>query len=478
MLQQLLLTDSDVEKIYETALRTLETVGMMFQGERLLKALEAKGAQIDWPKERAIMPRSLVQNVIDTEAASAPEPPTPSLPASGMTTVGGQVAQLIYDHELGRGREGTRDDFLRLIQFGDALHGDSGVGQVLLRRDIPQPVEPIEAQALLIEHTRKPSSAYFYYAEQLDYAAEIGEIHCGDRKRFTGGGVFLTSPLRLCRRACALIVKKIDMGFEGAASSMPVVGASVPVTMAGAVALSAAEIMGAWTAYRALREDVGVRSGIAAGGTDMRTGHVSFSSPDAMMLNFGVVEFFRRLCGKRIPIAGGRDYCDAKVPGLRAAWEKAHKAMTIAAFTGTHPGVGGGMVDSGKILSPEQILIEREVSQSVQHLFRPVETNDETLAAESILDVGVGIEKTHLETEHTLAHFRDALWSSSLDLVDPPQDDQTDFARDRAVVDQAHEHYEEIRATYDPPSVDEDKLRAVWDVVEKAKKELADKDLA
>lgn len=121
-----------------------------------------------------------MQNVIDAEAAAAPEPPTPALPASGMTNVGGQAVQFISDHELGA-RAGTRDDFLRLTHFGDALHGDSGVGQVLVRRDIPRPVEPSEAQALLIEHTRKPSSAY-YYAEQLDYAAKIGDIFCGDQQ--------------------------------------------------------------------------------------------------------------------------------------------------------------------------------------------------------------------------------------------------------------------------------------------------------
>ena len=268
------------------------------------------------------------------------------------------------------------------------------------------------------------------------------------------------------------------MGFGASASSMPVVGASVPVTMERAIALSAAEIMGAWTAYRALREDVSVTSGIAAGAVDMRTGHVSFCSPEAMMLNFGVVEFFRRLCGKQVGIAGGSDYCDAKVPGLRAALEKAHKAMTIAAVTGKHPGVGGGMVDSGKTLSPEQILIERAVSEGVRRIFAPVETTPETLAAESIAEVGVGVGKTHFETDHTLEHFRAALWSPSLKLVDPPQDTGTDFARDRQIVAEAHDQYEQIRSTYEPPSVDPDKLRAIQAVVDRAKEDLPNRDLA
>lgn len=480
MLQQALLTDADVERIQETALTTLERAGMMFQSERFLRALEAHGCEVDWPRERARIPRKLVQQVIDSEAASAPAAGTetpPSLPSPGVSGVGTQVAQLFYDHAQGRGRRPTRDDLIRMTHFGDALHRERGVGHSVIMQDVPQPIEPLEAQVLLIEHAHKPTSAYFYYAEQLEYAAEIGEIYCGNPKQFTGGGVFLTSPLRLCRRACNLMSKRIDMGFAAGGSNMPVAGASVPATMAGAIAVSAAEIQGAWTAYRCMVEGIPLSSGIAAGAVNMRTGNVSFCSPEAMMLNLGVAEFFRRLCGKRIGVAGASDYCDAKVPGLRAAFEKAHKAMTVAAYTGQHPGVGQGMLDSGKVLSPEQLLIERDVSKGVGRLFRAVDVSDDSLALESILEVEQGIESTHLVTEHTVRHFREALWDPEFHSHAPLDDYAADFTRDQRQVDKAHAQVEEIIETYEAPDVEDDMLRDLRKVVERAGKSVDGWDL-
>jgi trimethylamine--corrinoid protein Co-methyltransferase len=343
------------------------------------------------------------------------------------------------------------------------------VGHVLIRHDVPPPVEPLEAQALLLEYAHKPHSAYFFYAEQLDYAAEIGEIYCGDRRRFSGGGVFLTSPLRLCRRACNLMTKRLDMGFSASAGTMPVVGASVPVTLAGAIAVTAAEILGVWAGYRALAEAVPLGAGIAAGAVDMKTANVSFCSPAAMLLNVGVAEFFRRLCGKAIGIAGAGDYCDGKNPGLRTALEKAHKTMTVAAFTGRHGAVGEGMLDSGKVFSPEQLLIERDLSESLQWLFRPVTVNPETLAEEAILEIGPGLQQAHLTSEHTLAHFRQALRSPRFHDLAPLVDYRPDYDRERRAVAEAHELYLETVARYQPPVVDTDKLRAIHQVVDRAR---------
>lgn len=480
MLQHLLLTDNDVEKIRDVALSTLETAGMMFQSEAFLKALEAKGASIDWPAERALIPRSLVVDVIETERQSnvGQTPAEPTFPRPGQPGIGTQVAQLLYDHDLKRNREGTRDDFIRLVKFGNALHQERGVGHVVIQRDTPQPLEPLVSQALLIEYAHKPSSSYYYHVEQLDYAAEMGEIYCGDRRRFCGGGVFLTSPLRLCKRACKLMAKRIEMGFPAGAGTMPVAGASVPATMAGAIAVTAAEILGVWTAYRALREDVPVNGGVAAGATDMRSGAVSFCSPEAMLLDFGVCEFFRRLCGKQMGVGGASDYCDAKLPGLRAAQEKAHKAMTTALFTGVHPGVGQGMIDSGKILSPEQLLIERDYCAGVQRLFKPVRTDEDTLALDAILEVGQGLTTTHLASEHTLTHFREALWAATFNDYAALKDGRIDFTREGAVVDQAHQLYLDTLSDYEQPDGDDGKLREIHKVIARARQAMDDWDIS
>jgi len=338
--------------------------------------------------------------------------------------------------------------------------------------DVPAMVEPLEAVALLAEHARRPGGTYPHYVEQFDYLMEIGEILCDDPKRFLSGGVFITSPLRLCERAAEFLVRRLELGLACNTSTMACVGASVPVTMAGAITVAAAEILGCWTAQHALRPDVSFGAGTAAGSLDMRTGNASYCSPEAMRLNFGLIEFFRRLCGKRIGHAGASDYCDSKVPGIAAAMEKAFKSMSAAAFTGMQAPVGQGMLESGKTLCPEQIIIEREVTQHLRELAKPLEVSPDTIAEDAIQGVGLGLDRSYIEAEHTYEHFRRELWHPELLDRGVWLGFEESSAKERQALDRAHELVVATIEQYEPPELDRDKINAVRAVVAKATKAL------
>ena len=255
---------------------------------------------------------------------------------------------------------------------------------------------------------------------------------------------------------------------------MPVAGASTPVTVAGSVAVSAAEMLGAWAAIKALDPAMPVGGGIGGGVVDMRTGNVSFCDPEAMLRNLATIRLFRRVCHYDMRVAGASDYCDARWPGLYAAFEKAHKSMLCAAFYGRHAGVGQGMLDSGKTFSPVQFLLDREVSESLQRLSRPVAVDAETLALDEILDIGPALERSYVDSPHTLAHFRDALWFPELLDRTSYESFDVEAAREQAVLDRAQARFEEILDSYEPPEIDEEKMRALQQVVSRAREALGD----
>jgi len=475
MFQEALMTGADAERILEGVLKTLQQTGMMIQNRDLLTALEKAGADVDCSAERARLPRQMVQDVLEVQRKSVGEEERdlPSkIQAPGLPGLGCQVAQFYFDWANRERREGRREDLVRMIKLGDVLHEDRSVGHCLLMRDVPAPVEPIEACALLLEHAHTPGHTYPHYADQFDYLMEIGEIYGGRKDRFLVGGIFITSPLRVCRRAADFMARRLQMGMECHVGTMACAGASVPVTLAGAVLVAAAEILGAWACVRAMRPEAELRAGIAAGSVDMRTGTATYCSPEAMLLNFGTAEFFRRVCGKKIGIAGASDYADAKFPGLAAAYEKAFKVMTVAAFAGSQPNVGEGMLESGKTLSPEQLMIEREVTGHVQRLANPLDASDDALGLDTIAEVASGVGQTFLNTEHTLRHFRSSLWHPLLLDRGMWQSFEVNAAREREVVNKAHEIVNETVAQYSPPDIDEAKLKAVRGVVARAEREL------
>ena len=150
--------------------------------------------------------------------------------------------------------------------------------------------------------------------------------------------------------------------------------------------------------------------------------------------------------------------------------EKAYKAMTIAAFSGSHPQVGQGMLESGRTISPVQLLIEREFGRAVQILGQPIEVTPETIALDTIFDVGIALDKSYLHTDHTLRSFRENAWLP--ELIDRSGWDGAES--DRALVAKALQKVQELIASYVKPEVDPDKLVRMRAVVERAHRELLD----
>lgn len=480
MLQGSLLRDSDIEPLADATLAILERVGILCQNEELLHALDAAGARVDFAAQRVLFPRPVVTGFVDHllgEAASRPdydaERPWQQAKGSGgpFSAIGlpdleTQVAQFVLDPDTGERRSGNKADLARLIQFGDALHGEAGVGHCLLLTDVPPLVEPLEAALLLAEHAHRPHAAFAWNVRQIPWLVEMGEV-LGYRDWFNYGAICFAHPLRFDRDVADRFAHKVKAGSPTGLTAMPVAGVTAPVTLAGFVAVAAAEHLATWMAARALNPSVRLGGSMWGATVDMRGSGVSYCSFDAMLYSFATVEFLRRWCGVDVPVGGG-EYCDAKAPGLYAALEKAYKAMTIAAFSGRHPSIGSGLLDTGKVLSPVQLLIERDFTAGVRHFARTVDPSPELLALEEIADIGLGIDRSHLGTEHTLRHYRDSLWLSALL-------DRSGWAGpeyEARILGKARERVADLRAAYRKPEIDDRKLARLRAIVAKARREL------
>ena len=468
-----LLRDKDIEPLAEGVLGVLQDVGVLCQNEEMLRALEEMGAEADHSSERATFPRTMVADFV--EGVRRENPPggasesagdEPSFVAPGLPGVGGQVAQFFYDHETGEKRSGNTEDLTYLTKLGDVLHGEGGVGHSLLLTDVPPLMEPLEAAMILAEYAHKPGRAFAWNVKLVDYLIEMGEI-IGIEDWFSYGANCFAHPLRFDEPVASKFVRRVREGVASGLTAMPVAGMTTPVTVEGFVVVASAEHIATWMAARALNPEVPLGGSMWPGTVDMRTGHVSYCCFDAMFYGFATVEFLRTWCGVSIPMGGG-EYCDAKRPGLFAAYEKAYKAMTVAAFTGRHPSVGSGMLDEGKILAPVQLMIERDMGLGVRHFGREIEATAENIALSTIRDVGIGLQRNYLETEHTLRNFRECIWLP--ELID--RSGWNGCENEGNVLQKAHSKVESLVGEYVKPEGREDKLAAMRAVVERARKHL------
>jgi len=462
------LSETDVERLAGAVKTILERVGVLCQNAELLEALRRAGARVDLQAERAWFPAEMVDEytaAFRAEAAGRSEP-QPRFQAPGEPGIGTQVAQFYYDYGARERRPGNRADLVTLVKLGDVLHGDAGVGHALLLTDVPPMVEPLEAALVLAEFAHNPRPAFAWNVRQIDYLVEMGEV-LGLQDWFAWGAICFAHPLRFDRDVADKFVRRVQSGVPTGLTAMPVAGITAPVTMAGFVAVAAAEHVATWIAARAVNPDVPLGGSMWAGSVDMRSGHVSYCAFDAMMYAFATVEFIERWCGLRVPVGGG-EYCDAREPGMYAALEKAYKALLIAAFTGRHGSVGAGMLEEGKTMCPVQLLLERDMAGGVAQLAREMAVNDNELALDVIEEIGLGFEANYLAAEHTLEHFRESCWM-------PRLIDRSGWAgaeTDRQILDAAQRQFEELLAQYQPPEDRADVVARMREVVARARREL------
>jgi len=469
MFQRHLLTDSDVAPLAQGVFTVLDKVGILCQNGEMLQALAAAGARVDFDSHRVTFPKKMQEEYVEQFRGEAPpqrDDGHRGFGDPGLPRIGTQVAQFFYDDETRERRSGNKRDFMALTKLGNVLHPDAGVGHSLLLTDVPPLLEPLEAAMLLAEYAQRPGPAFAWNVRQVDYLVEMGEI-LGIRNWFTLGAICISHPLRFDEDVAARFVLRARSSGATGLTAMPVAGMTTPVTLEGFVVVSSAEHLAAWIAARALNPGVPLGGSMWGGAVDMKTGAVSYCAFDAMLYSFATVEFLRRWCGIEVPVGGG-EYCDAKEPGLYAALEKAYKAMTVAAFTGRHPGIGSGMLENGKTLSPVQLLLERDLASGVRHHSRSVDADPDLVGLDTIVDVGLGVVKRHLESQHALRHFRQSLWLP--ELIDRsgwrgPEHEAQLLAKARARVG-------ELVAAYRRPEVDPDKLARMRAVIERARNEL------
>jgi len=468
VLQTTLIKDSDIEPLADGVLTVLEKVGILCQNEETLRALEQAGARVDYESERATFPKQMTAEFVEHLRAGQATGDEQVLPFDppGLPGIGTQIAQFYYDHKTGEARSSNREDFITLTKLGDVLHGDKGVGHSLSMTDVPPLLEPLQAALLLAEYAHVPGAPFAWDVRQVDYLREMGQV-LGREDWASWGAVCFAHPLRFDRDTVNKFARRVREGVSTGLTAMPVAGASTPVTIEGFVVVSSAENIATWMAVKALNPDCGIGGGMWAGTVDMKTGDVSYSAPDAMIYGFAASEFMRRWCGMFVPVGGG-EYCDAVKPGLYAAIEKAYKAMTIAAFQGRHPGIGEGMLDEGCVLAPVQLMLERDLIGGVGHLSRTVDACADNIGLDEILDVGIGLRTNHLQTEHTVRHFRSSLWLP--ELID--RSGWKGAADDARMLDQAQGQVDELLSQYTKPEGREDQLAAMRAIADRARAEL------
>jgi len=477
-----------MERLHRGTLEVLERTGLRIQGEFLLRALADAGCRVDFAARRAWFKPELVERQIAAQRdryrmvrSSLWYPFCRRLPSDDVAMPEefivdfGYGAPWLYDYPQGRFRKPSIQDQVDMVRLGDALPSVKAVNAPLICSEFDPRTETIESSRLLLLNTRKPGWVGTSAAQEVKYLAELAALVAGeDRDTLrTQPPIFVTaycttSPLKLDTRSCAVLEEALKYGFPVNFAPMPILGATAPMTPAGAAIVAAAEILGCMTATSLINPDVYYFSTSITGEMDMKTTQVCYGTPAALLTDVALHQLFRRRYGLVHNVEPG--YVEAKVPGLQAAFLKTYRQMAFGCTVSLPLPIGA--LDNGAAFSPTQAMIDLEMNEAIYKFGRGIEVNADTCAVDLINEMLFCERGTYLESEHTLAHFRDVGWNPRLfdrsyfDHIQPAP------CGDDRILQQADQAWRRLVASHAAPTVDSAIRRELDRIVTAAKREL------
>jgi trimethylamine--corrinoid protein Co-methyltransferase len=307
-------------------------------------------------------------------------------------------------------------------------------------------------------------------AEQLPYLEDLETIMAGRQVRYHTNGCSVNH-FTLDERAAGCLLAVARNGLESWwVNSCPVAGANAPVTLAGAVVVGVAETLGGWLAGWALNEEVALGAIPLAGVMDMRTTRVMFSTPESILIDSALYQYFDRSYGVKIGLCAG--YTDAKTPGMQAINDKLLKSLAYGLFI-DHLGGQTGTLEAGSTYSPTQQVIDLELNRQTAQLARGLAVTDGTLALAEIEQFAPDDSQSFLLMDHTLRHWREALWQPRLMDRTAFESPEAERRKERQMVERAEALWRDALERYTPPSLDEHKIRAAEETLARARRELS-----
>jgi len=376
-----------------------------------------------------------------------------------------------YDYKQQKALPIDTKTFIEIMKLAEATP-EIGYISTWCRQDVPQEIERIDSLLLGLKHTRKVDGIEAISPDVIKYLKDISEIvtdRPGDSS-YLAGSECITSPLILGERSAEDILERARRGIHRYhVASMPTTGFSTPVTPAGAIVMTAAEILGGMAACFAVdpESDLSGRSIVLV--ADMRNANSTCTSEIQTLVNLGVKELFDTWWG-------GHLWVDvffsphAQRPGLQAVYENFFgqwRTSKILVMTDIpYPGVG--TLDNGGMGSATQLMLDMEIRKSQFAMADKIAVDPETLPFDEI-SAAVRENKDFLTSDHTLQHFRE-VWASKLFLTDAP--DPNGWAGDeKAILDMCDDMWRENVKRFEPPQWPAEKIKAFDDVLTRARKE-------
>jgi trimethylamine--corrinoid protein Co-methyltransferase len=402
-----LMSPLEMNLLHQGALRILDEMGMKVQDQRLLQALAGIGAQVDLQSQRARFPAPLVERFLADADKHDWENTQPRVSGAA-----GVYHGLYHDpapNDLVPWSERALATYIGLARHLQHVDGAHMLG---CRLPVPGRLEPLYERYYCWKYGASESGS-IHRDELCPYILEIYQALADDRgqplDQAFRGTVYLVPPLKLGRHEAYQVAYFWERGLRvRIGGGMGTMGATAPVTLAGAVTLNLAEQLALRILDWALFGEKRLHLSAGLSVMDMRTAIRPYGRPEMAIANLMSAQLARHYGAS---FDGQAGLSDAKLPSVEAGAQKTLSAVPTL-LAGGNVWIDAGLLSIDEVCSPIQMILDNEFMGALGRYTHEFEISEETIGLDTILEAGPGGH--FLDRLHTAHHFREEHWDPGI----------------------------------------------------------------
>lgn len=457
------LSERDLDLIHDGTMRVLDRAGLVFASEQAVDILAQGGCIVDRATGRVRFPQALVEECIQqcpSEFIVRARSHDYDLEIGGdRLYFQSHPGRYLLDLESNIRREAILDDIgplVRLVDAMDGIHLSMMPTSTISDRPSPVMIEWITAEQM--RNTQKVTAAGVFEGcapwviemAQVTGQQVYGQINpitplCYPRDQIEGGLAYVRAGHPVC----------ILPG--------PTLGANSPVTLAGTLVLQNAEHLAAVVLLQLYQPGAPVTLASYPHLMDVRNAGLCIGAVEIGLLGAALAQISRRYA---IPSHPEFPITDSKCLDEQSALEKA-MTVVLLAEAGANLISNGGALETEKMWSPVQLVIDNEINGMVGRVREGIAVTEETLALDVIEEIGHA--GNYLESMHTLRLWRKEQFLPHLADRQGYESWVANGAKDMA--DRARERALELMRTHQVPPLPEEQERELARIVRAAEAE-------
>ena len=452
-----LLSEQQMKTIPEDAIETLATVGMFVECEDALKLCKDAGLRTDG--ERVFFTDASIHSALDTAPSQIDlydRSGDKVLHLGGQETYfdPGSAALYVLDYHTGRRRTPTHQDCAHLGWVTEACKYVDAQATALIPGDVPRELADRYRLYVALSSCTKPVITGTFLTEAYEVMYQMLVAVRGSEQALRDKPLAIfdcapTPPLKWSDLTCQALVDCARRGVPSEMVSMPMGGATSPVTLREVVVQHTAECLSGVVISQLAAAGAPIIYGGSPSSLDMRHGTTPMGAMETMMIDVAYTEIGKQF---GLPTHAYMGLSDNKAVDWQAGSETS-MGVILSALAGVNMVSGVGMMDYESCQSLEKLVLDNEACGMALRLLRGISDSSSEPAPALLQAV---VDSGHfLAHPHTRKHFRKELHFPG-PVLDRGSYSEWEGRGAPTALDAAHAEVQRIIASGDPAPLPEE----------------------